>query len=1606
MLAAALFGGLGALAALLRHGSQALPAWSAFASLTLIFACAAGGALVALLWLRRSRCGIEAGVLHDHARWLVSGESVLILQAPVESLPLPLALLRESGDIPPALFVRYPKRERRLKARGIAVKLSPIQIQEHAQRHAGEQQVDARPRHTTELLKRLKRSRQWLRQVCADLTAASRLEQKATPAADWILDNEYILEGNARDVLLNLPRSFYRQLPTLAADPFRGLPCIYALAKDLVSHNELRLDRENILAFIEAHQSVRTLTIGELWAIPQMLRLALIESIQGLAVSALTDLRERQLADFWANRLIAANRRDANQLLAFLAELAKAEPCPSPYFGVQLVGLLYDEAAALAPVQSWLERALKTGLAELNLAEQNRQTREQLSCGNAFTSLRQLALLDWREIFEKLSRVELLLRRDPSGVYAGMDFATRDRCRRSIEELARAAALTEEEVAARVIALATQAGREAAGDARCNHVGAWLTGEGRAELARLLACREARRYRTLEWLRRHHAAVYALGIGGLSALFFFFVGSVRSTRSVGLMGGIGLGLLLLIPLSQLAIEVVNYLITRLLPPRPLPKMDFEETGIPDAFRTLVVVPMLLVNGSTVRAEVEKLEIRYLANKEANLLFSLFTDYTDSATPSREDDSRLLELAGASLAELNARHGGERFFLFHRERTWSESEQKFIGWERKRGKLEELNGLIDGTRLETAPRLVYVGDPDRLADVRFVITLDSDTQLPHGTARRMVETLAHPLNQPRFDAAGNILAGSYTIIQPRVSPTLPSTSASTFSRLFADAVGIDPYNQAVSDVYQDLSGEGSYHGKGIYDVRAFSRVLSGRFPEAWVLSHDLIEGAHVRVGLASDIELYDEFPQGYQSYSSRAHRWIRGDWQIAGWIFPRVPQGAGGRGPNPLSLLSRWKILDNLRRSLLPAASLALLMAAWLISPQVGGIATLVVGMQLLFHPLAQPFTMATTRQGWKYFSPAKLGHDLLRATADAALLPHQAAVSLDAIARVGYRRLISRRGLLEWTAQATHWRAGRRQPLFVARLALGSLFGAAAGVAIWLLMPASLPQAAPWLVLWLLSPLLGWLLNLRPAPELRAQPLPATDRRFLRAVARRTWRYFSSFVNAKTSWLPPDNYQVAHQNRLAMRTSPTNIGLWLTSALGAHDSGYLTIDQVVEKLTHTMATIGRLQRHEGHLFNWYDIQTLTPLEPRYVSTVDSGNLLGALWALEQGLDELLHAPLMGDEAFSGLADTAVILLQSAAFKGSGGPARQTLDRLLAEWYAPPSGTVALLRLQRRMQVQVGAVVASAAAAPWDAELERQVAAWVRNSDRYLRWIEILAEKTEEELLPLGPAALLAIRQDLAQAPSLFALAHGRIDSIPILKAIRAESLPAGTPLGPWLDRVIEAFATAQWLAGETLGTLERLIGNVRELSAGMNMRFLYDPKRNLFAIGYNVATNRLDVSSYDLLASEARLGSFVAIARGDVPLEHWFSLARPYGAIGRQRVLLSWTGTMFEYLMPLLFQSSYGNSLLDKAAREAVQAQIAYGRLRRVPWGISESAFADLDLEKTYQYKAFGVPALGLEARSGAAAGRRALRLPAGAERGAAGDGAEPETTGRLGIAR
>jgi cyclic beta-1,2-glucan synthetase len=1536
----------------------------------LLVASAVFGGLLGWVWTRRSRFGVEKKLMSDHARWLATDETVLILQAPISVMRIPVSLLRTIGEIAPVVSVLNPRRTDRIdELDTFEAPLSTAEMKESARRSAAENQINPEPQRNIRLLAGLKQARHDIHLVCSDLSEATFLGQRTTPVADWILDNEYIIEGNVRDVQQNLSRQFCRALPALASTPYRDLPRIYALSQELVSRTGLRLDLENIEGYVEAYQSVHALTIAELWALPQMLRIALIEGIQSLAVRGLAELRDREIADFWANRLIIANRRNPAHLFSIMAELTERQPNPSVYFALQLIDHLYDEEAALAPVQRWLERVYHRPVAELSMREQNRQTKAQISIANAFTSLRQLALIDWRQIFERLSDVEQLLRQDPSGIYLKMDFATRDRYRRAVEEIAHRSRLPEERVAQNAVDLAARFAASATDDERRIHVGTYLVGDGREDLIRTVRCRESPAFRLRQAAYRHHSAVYFLALAATSALLVAAV-VLLGLRSQELEVTILIALLSLVPVSQLALEFVNYLIMRVFPPRTLAKLDFEETGIPDAFRTLIVVPMLLVDATTIEAEVDRLEIRYLANREDNLLFSLFTDYTDSDQASCEQDAPLLQTAIDRLSILNSRYGEGRFFLFHRSRMWSESEQKHIGWERKRGKLEELNRLIDGSRPEGAERLVYVGLQERLTDVRFVITLDSDTQLPSGTARRLIETLAHPLNQPRFDAHGNVLRGTYTIIQPRVTPSLPSTSATPFSRLFASVTGVDPYTRAVSDVNQDLTGEGSYHGKGIYDVRAFSKVLSGRFPEERLLSHDLIEGAHVRVGLASDIELFDEFPRDYRTFVRRQHRWIRGDWQIADWLLPRVPRAAGGHGPNPLSSFSRFKILDNLRRSLLPGASLALLALSWLVSARLEWVSTFVVVSQLLFQTLAQPLTSATTRQGLKRFSLSKLGHDLLRTVVEASLIPHQTWTAANAILRVVWRRLVSHRRLLQWTYRAA------RLPAFLLAMTGISLSSVLVGWAIFLWTPANFPLAVPWLALWFLSPLVAWILNLPPRSRPRGNRLSSGDLSYLGSVARKTWRYFSDFVSDETSWLPPDNYQVFHQNQLAMRTSPTNIGLWMLSALSARDFGYLTEDQLIDVLTLSMASIGRLERYEGHLLNWYDIQSLKPLEPRYLSTVDSGNLVGALWALEHGLEELVHEPVLDRKGLRALCETAELAAEAARQEGHTRTEASALTAPFRNCRKPSDAADAQLALLRSILESLPAPTdtnpeVETESGYWADQTLRQAGAMGVIRDRYLGWMEILGEKTIDALAPLGESLIEAIGTDLRKAPSLHALAKGELRCIPLLRAVRDLPSEAVKPFIGWIDRAIQSFDTAKWLAGEMLGKAETLIRNVRELSESIDMGFLYDSQRKLFAIGFNVTDLKLDKAFYDLLASEARFGSFVAIARGEVPLEHWFTMGRPYSAVGRHRVLLSWTGTMFEYLMPLLLQRSFGSSLLDAAVREAVAVQIAYGRKLRVPWGISESAYTDLDTNKTYQYKAFGVPDLGLKRGQG-----------------------------------
>jgi cyclic beta-1,2-glucan synthetase len=1414
-------------------------------------------------------------------------------------------------------------------------------------------------------LRRLREVEGALEWANTSLTMSAKMHHAVTLAAEWLLDNAYLIREQVTDLRRSLPQKYYGELPLIASGPKTGLPRVYHVASEMVSESGGALEPEIIRKFLVAFQAITPLDIGELWALPLMLRLQLLECLRALAIQVEQQQNQSEEADFWANRLITAARHSSPRLLRMMEELMEGHAEPSAHFASELMVHLHDEEAVLPLVSGWLERSLRAPFLEVMQQEHRREAMQQIALADVINSCRLITQIDWPEFFESISWAESELATDPAGVYARVDFETGDRCRRAVEEIARWSKRSEQEIIDQTLVLA-----KAAQDELARHVGYYLIDAGRPALERATGARVPLRERSHRWLRAHAAGAYfgsLLLLAGtmVAAPLLFIVGSVPG-ETLGL-----LGLLLLFPASELAVLAVNHFVTSILPPQALPKMSFKKEGIPDDCRTLVVVPTLLSTPDAIRSELNRLEIRYLGNTEANLRFSLLTDFADAPRQSMSEDEEYIDIVARGIEELNRRHGAGRFFLFHRKRSWSESEQRWIGWERKRGKLEQLNRFLTG---ESAPELegfLYAGDRTQLEGIRFVITLDADTQLLRGAARRMIETIAHPLNQAGFSPDGRRVIRGYTIIQPSVSATLPSATATWFSRIFADPRGIDPYGHAVSDIYQDLVGEGSYHGKGIYELQTFHRLLSGRFPTRHLLSHDLLEGSYVRVGLATDIELLDVFPSSYIAGWNRQHRWIRGDWQIIDWLKPRVPVGGCRVEPNPLSVFDRWKIFDNLRRSLVPPATVALLLAGWLLTPAPMLWSGIIAGLMLwpvLNSLLALLFNPPPP--GTRFWREPR--DRLLRSVFAVIFLPDYASMAVDAIARVVYRRIISYRLLLEWeTAQDTHQRAKNQQQQFVLNRAwipavcLVLLTGAA-----WR-GTSAMVAVAPFLLLWALFPVAVIVIN-RPAKSWRGGILTADDRRFLRTAARRTWRYFDDFVGPQTSWMPPDNVQETPTREIFLRTSPTNIGLWMLATVAANDFGYITIDDLVARNLGTLETVSRFERFEGHLFNWYDLSTLEPLRPRYVSTVDSGNLLASLWTFETSCNELATRPLLDASALRGLADTLDVMRQIADTmkKGEPPPAFLRLAELTTGQPANLEEIILRLRAARPLAQDLLLFFHGAETDPrayWAQQVAKQVAAWNAVIDKYFRPVEILMA-SPPQLMSLGKASHESRREALAATFSLRNIAAEGIPGLVPLLAFygRREEPELPQPVRQWFDLLVTEVERSRQGASEQLAQLNELIAQSQQLESGMGLRFLYDEERRIFAIGYQVAERRLDSSFYDLLASEARLTSFLAIARGEVSVEHWWAMSRPFGSAYGRLPLLSWSGTMFEYLMPLLFTQTHENSLLDRACHDAVRCQIAYAQQSSVPWGISESAFSALDRHNVYQYRAFGVPALAL----------------------------------------
>ena len=1375
-------------------------------------------------------------------------------------------------------------------------------LEDHARSLAHAQATASGPTRGLSLTARLSDNEAILRKAFRTTIHAVKADIAITPAAEWLIDNFHLVERQIREIRADLPPGYYRQLPKLVGGPFAGYPRVFGVAWAYVAHTDSRFDPDLLCRYVCAYQEVQPLTTGELWAVAITLRVVLIENLRRFAVLIEQSQSDRSEADRLADRLLGLDADGVPEPAAKVLADRLRDPVPDD-FSVQFVHRLQDQNPGVAPALTWLDERLAEAGTSTHAATSrvhDRQVSATVTVRNIISSMRLISEIDWLAFFERMSPVHDLL--STGALYLAMDFPTRNLYRTAIEDLARSSPLSELEIAAAALRAASFAKvADGATDRRRVDPGYYLLAAGRPTLEATIGYRTPVRH----WAQRLSRAV---GIQGYGAVILVVAAAILLVPLLALSGAAGSAWLILlaalgaIPALDAAVGLVNAAVMRSVGATFMPALELRD-GVPAELRTLVGVPVLITSLAGVAEQIEGLEIHHLASLEGDVHFALLSDWADAPTETVAGDDALLTAATAGIAELNSRYpappGGDRFVLLHRRRVWNASQQSWIGWERKRGKLHELNQLLRGA---TGTNFITADGSAATAprDVRFVITLDADTKLPRDTVRRLIGKLAHPLNRPRFDAKIGRVVEGHGVLQPRITPSLPTGhEGSLFQRIYSSHGGIDPYAAAVSDVYQDLFGEGSYAGKGIYDVDAFEAALAGRVQDSTLLSHDLFEGVFARAGLASDVEVVEEFPDRYDVASRRHHRWARGDWQLLKWIvWP-------GRGPNSaVPMTGRFKMIDNLRRSLTAPMCVLALFTGWTILPLPA--AALWTGFLLLVMaaPALIPFFDGLLR--WPTLGDVRariqaLGDELRLASARWALtivfLADQAWVMSDAIARTLVRLTITRRHLLQWTPAAqlaTDLTLG-----FAAfyRGMAGALLIGALGVGVaWYWGSGTWPLALAFGLLWTTSPAIAIRISTSPPRPDRLTVIP-DDARTMRQIARQTWRFFEFVVTKADNMLPPDNFQEVPAPAIAHRTSPTNIGVYLLSVVAARDFGWLGTVEAVERLEATFATLDRMARFRGHFYNWYDTRDCRVLDPQYVSSVDSGNLAGHLMTLAVACREWRDAASGTAARLAGVGDALDLARAECVRCGKGDTAayfhlETAIDKLST-----------LLRTTNGRATTDWAGVKALAKSAEDALSETP-----GDADADLRfWIGAAGATVDSHIGDLGADAnVMAARLAMLEAVA-------------------------------------------------------------RKTALEMDFAFLLDADRKLLSIGFSVADGTLDANCYDLLASEARLASYFAIAKGDVPARHWFRLGHAVTPVRGGPVLISWSGSMFEYLMPALIMRPPAGSLLERTECRIVSRQIDYGLQLGTPWGISESAYNARDLELTYQYSNFGVPGLGLK---------------------------------------
>jgi cyclic beta-1,2-glucan synthetase len=1376
-------------------------------------------------------------------------------------------------------------------------------LRQHARSLAESQKITQHPPRVYSIIRRLRDNALALSHADNEICDAVALGKSVTPAAEWLIDNYHLVEEQIRQTRADLPEGFYRQLPKLAEGPLAGHPRIFGLVWAHVAHSDSRFDPQSLTDFVNTYQEIQILTIGELWAVAISLRLILIENLRRISQRIADSRKARELADAVADEVLSLGS-PAKSIKSIFSRLK--EPVVTQPFAVQLIQRLRDHDGLSAQMLEWL----KTRTDELGYTleaavneEHLRQGAANVSVRNIITSLRLISDVNWENWFDGVSKVDEHLR--STGCYAEMDFASRTLYRTAVEEIARGSSVDEIDVAQ--LAVETAEIAHSASDTSSADCGFYLIGSGRVKFESLLNFHPP-------LLRRVRMIVRSVGLlGYLGALLIFsmallllgllsFSESILQTKAV-----IILALIAIVPVSDVALALINFGVTHLMEASVIPGLALRE-GVPANLRTLVAVPALLTSHDDIEELVDRLEIHFLSNGDGELYFALVTDWTDSLTEHVSTDSQLLKAAIDGVARLNFRHNTNRFLILHRSRIWNAQQGKWMGWERKRGKLHELNRLLRGA-IDTSFMVIGGRLPDA---IRFVLTLDADTNLPRDAARRLVGKIAHPLNRPQFDQATQRVTQGYGVMQPRVTPSLPiGHYGSLFQKVFSSTRGIDPYVFAVSDVYQDLFGEGSFAGKGIYDVDAFELAMANRVLENTLLSHDLFEGIFARSALVTDVEVVEEFPERYNVASARQHRWVRGDWQLLPWIVGRYSPEL------KIPALGQWKMTDNIRRSLSPPLTLLSLLGGWALLPIATALWWTGFVVSLGFIPTLLPSIagVVSRRQAFTFESRLKsVGGDFAGAVAisvaNLTFLAHQACLMTDAIGRTLYRLLFSRKNLLEWTTAAQSHNNSKSGVVASYRFMLGSV-----AVGLFTLIIAYYRADNFWMVLspfalaWIFAPLLADQMSLSPKLEDELATSPS-DRKMLRLIARRTWTYFETFVTDSDSMLPPDNFQETPKPIVAHRTSPTNIGLYLLSISSAREFGWLGLGDAIKKIEATVATIKNLEKYRGHLYNWYDTTSLRPLEPKYVSTVDSGNLAGHLIALSNCLTHWMSCPFDLSTRLHGIEDVLDIIEQDIKAVPND---RSTLKSIRSQLDSE------LKAFRRLLEKTI--------------EIPESIAAQLITLAVQCSKIQSLASRLSLEVNTAGSQHLMTWVKMLQDTVESHLVDASSTDVIPV----------------------------------ELVKRITVLNADVRELALLMEFGFLLDPQRLLFSIGYRVVEAMRDESCYDMLASEARLASFFAIAKGDLRTRHWFRLGRTVTAVRGGAVLVSWSGSMFEYLMPSLVMRAPSAGLLDQTMCLVVRRQIAYATDLGLPWGISESAFNARDIEFTYQYSNFGVPGLGLK---------------------------------------